>query len=86
MNATKYFKIYGLVFLVFIFGVQGAGATEYTLEQCKKLALENSLKIKNGELAVDASAETKKATFTSYFPKIFAGGNYFKNNKDLFQM
>ncbi len=86
MSKIKNLKIYGLVILVLLFGFRAAGATEYTLDQCKKLALENSLKIKNGELAVDASAETKKATFTSYFPKIFAGGNYFKNNKDLFQM
>lgn len=75
-----------LVIMPGIGGVFVYADTLYTLQQCKELALKNSLKIKSGELAVDASAETKKAAFTAYFPKISAMGNYFKNSKDLFAM
>lgn len=86
MKKTTLLKTLVILFLVHAVGVAGFAGTPYTLKQCKELALNNSLKIKNGELAVDASSETKKAAFTAYFPKISAVGNYFKNSKDLFNM
>lgn len=86
MEKTTFLKILGICLLVHAVGIAGFAGTPYTLKQCKELALNNSLKIKNGELAVDASSETKKAAFTAYFPKISAVGNYFKNSKYLFNM
>ena len=78
--------IVGIAFIMILLGGPGIAGASYSLDQCKDLALRNSLKIKNSELAVNASTETKKAAFTSYFPKISAGGNYFKNSRNLFEM
>lgn len=49
-----------------------------SLEECKKLALQNNTKIKNADLELQSSKETRKAAFTSYFPKISASGNWMK--------
>jgi outer membrane protein TolC len=54
-----------------------------TLEQCKKLALENNVKIKNARLEQSASNETKKEAFTNYFPSISATGEGFNANKGI---
>jgi outer membrane protein len=86
MKKTTFLKTLGIFSLVQTIWAAGFAGTPYTLEQCKQLALNNSLKIKNGELTVDAAAETKKAAFIAYFPKISASGNYFKNSKDLFNL
>jgi outer membrane protein len=86
MKKTTFLKTLGIFFLVQATWAAGYAGTPYTLEQCKQLALNNSLKIENGELIVDAAAETKKAAFTAYFPKISASGTYFRNSKDLFNM
>jgi len=48
--------------------------TSYTLEQCKKLALENNAKVKDRTFGVDISKQIKKAAFTKYFPNISATG------------
>jgi outer membrane protein TolC len=86
MKKTTFLKTLGIFFLVQAIGAAGYAGTPYTLERCKQLALNNSLKIKNGELSVDAAAETKKAAFTAFFPKISASGNYFKSSKDIFNL
>lgn len=80
------FKFTGIVLLALFIGNPGFAGTAYTLKQCKELALKNSLKIKNSELAVEASDEAKKAAFTAFFPKVTAVGNVFKNSKYLFEM
>ena len=46
----------------------------YSLEQCKKLALENNTKIKDGIIEIDISKQNKQAAFTKYFPNVSATG------------
>ena len=55
----------------------------YSLDQCKKLALENNVQIKNGNIEIDASTQTKRAALTKYFPNISATGMAMKFDKPL---
>lgn len=48
--------------------------TKYSLEDCKKTAIENNRKIKNSRLDIEASNEVKKEAFTNYFPSVSASG------------
>jgi multidrug efflux pump subunit AcrB/outer membrane protein TolC len=57
--------------------------TPYSLEQCKKLALENNTQVKNANLEVLASRQVKKSAFTNYFPKISATAMAFRFNDPL---
>ncbi len=47
-------------------------AQNISLDSCKKLALQNNLKIKNAELQVRASEQQQKEVFTNFFPKVSA--------------
>lgn len=58
----------------------------YTLDQCRQIALENNIRIKNGNLEVEASGQMKKAAFTRYFPKISATGIMVKFDKSMVKM
>ena len=69
---------------LFLLGGLSISAQEVlTLEQCKKLALENNVKIKNARLDQSASSETKKEAFTNYFPVVSAMGGGFNANKGM---
>lgn len=50
----------------------------YTLEKCKELALQNNAKSQNSRLEVEAATQTKKESFTKYFPSVSAIGLGFK--------
>lgn len=58
----------------------------YSLDSCKKKALENNAKIKNASLEIQIAEQTKKAAFTKYFPNINLMGNAFKSNNNFFDM
>jgi outer membrane protein len=53
-------------------------AQPYTLEQCKKMALDNNYALKNSRLDYNMADETKKEAFTKYFPSVSATGMSFK--------
>lgn len=55
----------------------------YSLEDCKKMALENNANMKNAKLEVQAAEQTKKAAFTKYFPTISAMGAGFTSNNNF---
>jgi outer membrane protein len=57
-----------------------------TLEQSRRLALENNTGIKNSRLEIEAAHEAKKAAFTKYFPSLSAGAASFKADKPLFNI
>ncbi len=57
-----------------------------TLEQSRRLALENNAGIKNSRLETEAAREAKKAAFTKYFPSLNAGAASFKADKPLFNI
>lgn len=60
-----------------------AHARNYTLEQCKALALENNNKMKNSRLEIDLAAQTRKEAFTNFFPNISAAGMAFTASHDM---
>jgi multidrug efflux pump subunit AcrB/outer membrane protein TolC len=62
------------------------GQATYTLEQCRKLALDSNIRIKNGALEIKASDQGKKAAFTKYFPTVSATGVIFRFNNPLIEM
>lgn len=52
----------------------------YTLSECRRMALNNNVKMKNGQLAIEQSKEQEKEAFTKYFPTVSAYGSYFRSN------
>lgn len=58
---------------------------QYSLEQCKTLALKNNTLVSNSNLEIEASNQIKKAAFTNYFPKVSATGMTFHFNDRLIE-
>ncbi len=70
--------------LVFIFLTQSVIAQEmYTLEQCRKLALEQNKKVKIAQEKAQASTALRKSAFTKYLPDFKVSGGYLHTNKAL---
>jgi outer membrane protein len=57
-----------------------------TLEESKKLALQNNGLMKNSVLEAEAARQVKKAAFTGYFPTISASGFGFESQKPMMEM
>jgi outer membrane protein len=57
-----------------------------SLEDSKKLALQNNAKMKNSRLEEDAAGQTRKAALTKYFPNISANGVIFGASKSLMEI
>lgn len=57
----------------------------YTLAECRQMALDNNVKIKNGRLAIEQAKEQEKEAFSKYFPTVSASGTYFRSNNLLTQ-
>lgn len=68
------------IIAIFCFDQASAQQT-LSLEESKKLALQNNYKIVNSQLEMDASAQQKKAAWTHYFPTVSASGAMFKAQK-----
>ncbi len=58
----------------------------YTLDECRTMALENNIKIRNAQNDVEAAQHTQKEAFTNYFPNISATGVGYNANKGLVEM
>lgn len=73
--------------IVLIFGLSPflMAQNNYSLEQCKKLALQNNVLIKNKKLDVQVSEQVKKAAFTKYFPQVEATALSFRFDKPLIE-
>lgn len=59
--------------------------TTVTLEECRRLAVENNAKVRVAEGYVRASSEVSKEAFTKYFPNISANWLGFRSNKGVVQ-
>jgi len=55
----------------------------YSLGDCKRIALENNVEVRNAGLQVEASKQTKMMAFTKFFPNIEASGMSFKAKNPL---
>lgn len=60
-------------------------AQPLTLDQCLSAAVENNRTLRNGRLALDGAARTRREAFTNYFPQISASGGVFRAQNGLFQ-
>jgi outer membrane protein TolC len=64
-----------ITLLILCLSVYQAQAQEvYSLEECKRMALENNAKVRNAQLSVEAAEQAKKEAFTKYFPDVSATG------------
>ncbi|MDL2243596.1 TolC family protein [Bacteroidales bacterium OttesenSCG-928-J19] len=54
-----------------------------SLEDCRKLALENNKQAKIGKEKVTLAEEEKKAAFTQYLPNLSFSGVYLRNQKNI---
>jgi outer membrane protein len=57
-----------------------------TLEDSKKLALQNNVEMKNSQLETEAARQAKKAAFTRYFPSISASATALEADKSLVEI
>ncbi len=58
----------------------------YSLEQCKNLALQNNVQVKNKKLDIEVSEQVKRAAFTKYFPQVDATAFSFRFDKPLLEL
>ena len=75
--------IYLPMFTLCISTIAAKSQTTYTLQQCKQMAVNNNIKMKNARLSIEQSKEQEKEAFTKYFPSISTSGNYFRSSDYL---
>ena len=63
-----------------------AAQRSYTLEECRQLAIENNLTLKNSAIDGDIAAQTSKEALTKYFPTVSASGTIMRANDYLVKM
>lgn len=56
-----------------------------SLDECREMALQNNVAIKNSRLNSRAAGETRKEAFTKYFPNISVNGLAYTTNRGLLQ-
>lgn len=58
----------------------------YTVEQCRTMALEHNVKIKNAQNNIAGSEETSKEAYTKYFPTVSASATGFAADRGIAKM
>lgn len=76
-------KYIATVLSVFLTGATYVSGQTLTLDECVVMAVENNYRLKNSWLDIDASSQTRKQAFTSYFPTVSAAGTAFNANKGM---
>lgn len=74
---------FGLVIVLLFFIVQANAQQMFSLEDCRRLAVENNKKLKIADEEVKASTAQKEEAFTKYLPAIDAMGVYLRNQKEI---
>ena len=57
-----------------------------SLDECRTLAIEQNMKLRNAQSSVKAAGEQRKEAFTNYFPTVSATGMAYNANKGLIEM
>ncbi|MGD1009391.1 MAG: TolC family protein [Candidatus Aminicenantales bacterium] len=57
-----------------------------TLEESKRLALQNNVRTKNSALESEAARETRREAFTRFFPSVSASGTAFDASKSMLEI
>lgn len=55
----------------------------YTLGECRQMALQNNIKMRDAQMGIDQAKETEKNARAKYLPTVSAGAVYFHSNEDL---
>lgn len=66
----KIYYIQVIIICLLIGILQAEAQNQYSLEDCKRIAIENNRKLKNSQLEIQASQQLKKEAFTNYFPSV----------------
>ena len=72
-----------LVTVLLCFILQSNAQEVLSLEDCRRLAIENNKKLKIADVEVKASQAQKAEAFTKYLPGIDAMGVYLRNQKEI---
>lgn len=75
-----------LFIIITLIGLPVFSQTTLTVEECRELALENNVRIRNSRQSIISAKETKREAFTKYFPEISASGLAFQSNHDVMQL
>lgn len=75
-------KIY-VTLLACVFCMSGSAQQNFTLEQCRQMALQHNMALRTAKTNIDMAEEQKKEAFTKYFPTVSATGLGFNANRDL---
>ena len=67
----KYIIILGLLLTMSAFA-QEPDKTQFSVQDCIELALENNIELKNSQLEIDKARATKKEAQTAYLPSVTA--------------
>lgn len=62
------------------------GQEAYTLDECRAMALENNVKMRNAANEVEAAVQGRREAFTKYFPTFSASGVGYGADKGLLQI
>lgn len=58
----------------------------YSLDECRSMAIENNVKMRNADNSLQAAQEERKSAFTNYFPSLSASGIGFVGNHGLMKL
>lgn len=69
-----------IISLALVLSLSAAAERVLTLDECRQMALENNVKIRNAQLSTEAARQLRKEAFTKYFPEISASAMAFTTN------
>lgn len=76
-------KKYIFTLIVSLFGLIGEGQEVLTLDQCREMALQNNMAIRNADLQTGVAKAVRREAFTKYFPNVSAAGFAFITNHSV---
>ncbi len=79
-------KKYSWIIVLLLCAGASSAQRPLSLEESRRLALENNGLMKNSALESEAARQVRKAAFTKYFPTVSASGFKFEAQKSLMEM
>ncbi|MDR2773160.1 MAG: TolC family protein [Tannerella sp.] len=76
-------KIEFILYILLFSSIYVTGQEVLTLEQCRRLAIENNKTLKIASVKIQMAEQERKAARTKFFPQLSAAGTYIHNQKDL---
>lgn len=74
-----------LFFIAGLFPAMSASAQGFTLDACRAAAVEHNRTLRDSRYDLEAALQTRRETFTNYFPQISASGGIFQAQHGLVQ-